>query len=87
MTDCTSPVLRSESVVCVCVTVVRKGEDYSDISVCFFNIIIIPLYMKTRKTNKKRDVLFPVRLHGGTRPVGPAWALFCEEDGTSHGYS
>lgn len=36
------------------VTVVHKGEDYSDISVCFFIIIIIiPLYMKIRKTNKK----------------------------------
>lgn len=39
------------------------------------------------ENEQKRDVLFPVRLHGGTRPVGPAWALFCEEDGTSQGYS
>jgi len=64
MTDCTSPVC------CLCETVVHKGEDYSDISVCFF-IIIIPLYMKKGKRTK-RDVLFPVRLHGGTLPVGPA---------------
>lgn len=65
MTDCTSPVCY------LYVTVVHKGEDYSNISVCFF-IIIIPLYMKIRKTNKKGMFCFLYDFSWWHPSCGPA---------------